>query len=67
MYEKVTKKVPWYLRLFYKPECLCKRVVYKAECSCGWRDIILNDPPREAQCPECKEQRSAIRDEATVE
>jgi hypothetical protein len=37
-------------------ERLIKRTIYVAKCKCGeWEDVLANNPPRERQCPKCRE------------
>jgi len=34
---------------------LIKRTIYIAECVCGWREEVTNNPPRERKCKDCGE------------
>ena len=37
-------------------ERLIKRTIWEAKCKCGeWQDAFVENPPRERQCPACKE------------
>jgi len=35
-------------------ERLVKRTIFEAKCSCGWKDVVDKNPPREIQCPKCR-------------
>ncbi len=35
-------------------ESYTKRIAYEAACGCGWKNLIVDNPPREVMCPKCK-------------